>query len=180
MFAYLGIFMTLSFKLKSEKFADYEDFSADINGTVTLIKKLDIHLLSRKKGLSMLNKIAFAGILSLIVMCSGCTVPCHPYDYCGPVYDGCCDQCNITSRTGSILSDGDIQPASAVPPEEMIPESVSNGEQNAPVAGEYEGATHLLSVTDRKVDDSEVTANTRPAAAEPQLISAQPTAVRHR
>jgi hypothetical protein len=48
----------------------------------------------------MFAKIAFATLLGLSLLSAGCTMCCHPYDYCGPVYDG--GQCS-NERAGSVL-----------------------------------------------------------------------------
>lgn len=47
------------------------------------------------------------GVVVLLLVVAGCTMCCHPYDYCGPVHD-CTNECPpdgpSTSRYGSILS----------------------------------------------------------------------------
>jgi hypothetical protein len=55
----------------------------------------------------MLRK-AFAFVaLALLSVGTGCTMCCHPYDYCGPVFDADkSSSCNPRARVGSILSEG--------------------------------------------------------------------------
>ena len=54
-----------------------------------------------------------AGSLAVAVLlfASGCTMCCHPYDDCGPVYHG--DSCSSHGRAGSIL-DGTAETASSL------------------------------------------------------------------
>jgi hypothetical protein len=108
----------------------------------------------------MLGKNIYAGILGLIILCSGCTLPCHVHDYCGPVYESGQNCTNF--RAGSILADGNVESVSTAPDEGIIEETSSNNEPNieqrSPTVGEYEGATQIVSVTDRKVGESESTA----------------------
>lgn len=41
-----------------------------------------------------MRRTTFAGIgIGLLVLAAGCTMCAHPYDYCGPVYDGPCVSC---------------------------------------------------------------------------------------
>lgn len=48
--------------------------------------------------------IVWSGI-GLLLAATGCTMCAHPYDYSGPVVDGCCGcPCDPLSRTGSVLS----------------------------------------------------------------------------
>jgi hypothetical protein len=48
--------------------------------------------------------IVWSGI-GLLLAAAGCTMCAHPYDYCGPVTDGCCGcSCDTRVRTASVLS----------------------------------------------------------------------------
>jgi hypothetical protein len=99
----------------------------------------------------MFGKIASAALLGLLLMSAGCTLCCHPYYDCGPVYDG--GQCSNV-RAGSILTDGDY----SIPPQTVRHETTTQDStpdyQNAPSsAEETEGNMQILSVTDRKVDN---------------------------
>jgi len=43
--------------------------------------------------------------VAVLAAVAGCTMCCHPYDCCGPVYEnGACQSCSTHYRTGSILS----------------------------------------------------------------------------
>ena len=45
------------------------------------------------------------GVVAVLLAVAGCTMCCHPYDYCGPVYDDCgYHSCSPCSRAGSVLS----------------------------------------------------------------------------
>jgi hypothetical protein len=45
------------------------------------------------------------GVVAVLLTIAGCTMCCHPYDYCGPVYGDCgCNSCSPCCRTGSVLS----------------------------------------------------------------------------
>jgi hypothetical protein len=45
------------------------------------------------------------GILAVLSTLAGCTMCCHPYDWCGPVHDGeGCQSCDSRYRVGSILA----------------------------------------------------------------------------
>jgi hypothetical protein len=163
----------IPFAIKSEKFADYEVFSADINGTAICVEINLSPSSHQEEVVIMFNKAASAGILGLIVLCTGCTMCCHPYDYCGPVYEGC-GQCGSNVRAGSILPGGGGQ-ALSVNPEQDIDESTTPSiEQGTPNVEEYEGATQILSVTDRKVEDSQEIAKSLPAGERSAPVLAQP------
>jgi hypothetical protein len=59
-------------------------------------------------GDSMTRTLFGLGSLVVLMIFSGCTMCCHPYDYNGPVYShGGCSHCSSHSRVGSILEDGD-------------------------------------------------------------------------
>lgn len=44
------------------------------------------------------------GVVAVLLIVAGCTMCCHPYDYCGPVYDDCGQSCSPCYRAGSVLS----------------------------------------------------------------------------
>jgi hypothetical protein len=120
----------------------------------------------------MLAKITSLGILGFVVLCTGCTLPCHPYDYNGPVYDSA-GNCISDVRAGSILDNGDMHSESAAVGQEVIEENANNSEQGSYMSsqpGQYEGATQLLSVTDRKVGETGQSEQN-----EPKPLMAQPT-----
>jgi hypothetical protein len=133
----------------------------------------------------MLGKNTFLGILGLVVLFSGCTLPCHVHDYCGPVYDSGQNCTNF--RAGSILADGDAALISTAPDEGIIEESASNVESNMesnvesniqrrqPSTEEYEGATQIVSVTDRKVGETESTTESQGEAEQYTPVLARPS-----
>ncbi|MBN2580193.1 MAG: hypothetical protein JXB10_14485 [Pirellulales bacterium] len=64
--------------------------------------------------------IGGAGLLWVVFSGSGCTMCCHPYDCCGPVYQVCGDRpiCT-TGRLGSVLDPrgGRMGPVGKLQPE---------------------------------------------------------------
>jgi len=126
----------------------------------------------------MLGKIAFAGFLGLFALCSGCTLPCHPFDYNGPVYDSS-GQCVSNARAGSILADEDGQSVSVSSDQGVIEDASSNFKQKSPMVEEYEGAKQLLSVTDQKVEEPEAQANSQPESDQSTPVLAQPATTKH-
>ena len=54
----------------------------------------------------MLRTLLALGLTAIMFAGSGCRLPCHPYDYCGPVYQGPeCSSRASQARAGSILAD---------------------------------------------------------------------------
>ena len=134
----------------------------------------------------MSHKIAYAGILGLLALCVGCTMCCHPYDYNGPVYD-CNGQCASNVRAGSILEGADMETTSTPVNQGNIEETTPNirqespnARQGSPRAGEFEGATQILSVTDRKLGPSETLAESPSSDNQPNPSLAQPAPVKRR
>lgn len=54
----------------------------------------------------MLRVIAYTVLICLVCMSGGCRLCCAPFDYCGPVMEGCGDACDWNYRAGSIFSGG--------------------------------------------------------------------------
>ena len=127
----------------------------------------------------MLHKITYAGILGLIALCVGCTMCCHPYDYNGPVYDNS-GQCLSNVRAGSILEGGDMETISDSGNQKSIEKSSPNARLGSPRGEESEGATQILSVTDRKLDTSETVAKLQSNDSQPIPSLAQPAPARLR
>ncbi len=121
----------------------------------------------------MLRKIAHAGILGLIALCVGCTMCCHPYDYNGPVYDSS-GQCLSNGRAGSILEGGDMEAMPANVIKKSVEKTSPNIGQGSPKAEEFEGATQILSVTDRKLEAAENLAKSQPVDGQSNPSLAQP------
>jgi hypothetical protein len=45
------------------------------------------------------------GVAAVLLAAAGCRMCCHPYDYCGPVYQGGdCQSCSRGDRAGSVLA----------------------------------------------------------------------------
>lgn len=125
----------------------------------------------------MLRKIAPLALLAILGLSVGCTLPCHPFDYNGPVYDSA-GNCISNNRAGSILEDGQVQYESVPVAQEAIEEPASDnyqGQYTPGQPGDYEGATKILSVTDRKVDE------TGPSdESQPRQLMAQPATKTYR
>jgi hypothetical protein len=113
----------------------------------------------------MLGKLAIAGVVAVCLLsATGCTMCCHPYDNCGPVYDEAsgrsyCDQ----SRAGSIL-----EGATTKPPAAATEEIIEEAPQQVSAAAKPQPATDLeprrLPTTDRKA----VQTATTPRSASPK------------
>jgi hypothetical protein len=127
----------------------------------------------------MLHKIAYLGILGLLALCVGCTMCCHPYDYNGPVYDNS-GQCVSNVRAGSILEGADMETASTTVNQGSIEKTTPNIPQGSPRTGEFEGATQILSVTDRKLESSETLAESQSSDNQSTPSLAQPAQARRR
>lgn len=81
----------------------------------------------------MLRTALGLGVVTVLMAAAGCTMCCHPNDYCGPVQDGCgcqaCPSCPSRTREGSILSGmsqmpqshGTIQSREMMPSQELTP-----------------------------------------------------------
>ena len=114
------------------------------------------------------------GVMAVLLAAAGCTMCCHPYDYCGPVYEGDgCQSCSLHSRAGSILASApEITPspdmvrrpvrnqtASDVSRGRVQTQSVSDASLRSQVqaerrAGDVPGSEQIVSVTDRVVGSS--------------------------
>ncbi len=127
----------------------------------------------------MLHKIAYAGILGLIALCVGCTMCCHPYDCNGPVYDNS-GQCVSNVRAGSILEGGDMEIMPATVDQKSIEETAPNVRQGSPRAEGFEGATQILSVTDRKLEASESLTKSQSIDGQSNPSLAQPAPAKRR
>jgi hypothetical protein len=112
---------------------------------------------SRRAVNIMLGKIGILGIIVLLVSSSGCTMCCHPYDNCGPVFDEASGRsyCSQT-RAGSILEGGAAQPAPASSEQiiEESPQGVSSVTQPQP---KTESEPRMLSEIDRRAGQTTTT-----------------------
>ena len=127
----------------------------------------------------MLRTALSLGVVAVLLATTGCTMCCHPYDYCGPVHNGCgCQSCSSQSRAGSILSGTSELTASSEMPssglvrrqtrgEAITHASLRNHVQGDMQLGDVPGSEQIVSVTDRVVDSS-----TSPT--EPSQIAAEP------
>jgi hypothetical protein len=103
----------------------------------------------------MLEKLGILGVLALLILSSGCTMCCHPYDQCGPVYEDSCGAFCSNTRAGSILDGGVAQTkASPFVPEGTIEEGPQQGSPTmAPQSVEPqpvpESEPQILSAVDR-------------------------------
>lgn len=111
----------------------------------------------------MLGKMGLLGILAVLAFTTGCTMCCHPYDNCGPVFDessgrGYCD--NV--RAGSILEERAVSVDPAVSEEliEESPQRISASMQRLPAT---EREPRILSATERKAGETAAAAKPRTA-----------------
>jgi hypothetical protein len=132
------------------------------------------------------------GVIAVLLAAAGCSMCCHPYDDCGPVYSGSgCQSCMSGARVGSILGGSPelsaaptlasrpIQSqsvASAPIPRPTQRQSASFGTVGGHVEGRVEGqvrsgdvpgSEQIVSVTDRAADEpSTPSADQSPMVAE--------------
>jgi hypothetical protein len=103
----------------------------------------------------MIGKMGILGVIVLLASATGCTMCCHPYDECGPVYDpsSCRSFCS-NERAGSILSGSTapVQPAAA---EEVIEEN-SQGVSTVTEQPATEVEPRMLSTADQKAGQKAV------------------------
>jgi hypothetical protein len=124
----------------------------------------------------MLGKTAYLSFLGLIALSCGCTMCCHPFDNNGPVYDSS-GQCVSNVRAGSILADGEMQPM--IEDQGIMQETASNVQHGSPRTEEVEGATQILSVTDRKAESSDTLDQSQPEARQARpTIAKRPSVMR--
>ncbi len=79
----------------------------------------------------------------------------HPYDYCGPTFDGCNGEtCSPCYRAGSILAGTPDVPMSAAPVDEIAPQNtLSRTPTRAKTQfGDVPGSEQIVSITERVVE----------------------------
>jgi hypothetical protein len=115
------------------------------------------------------------GLAAAFVASTGCTMCCHPYDRCGPVYDQGCSSCS-GARAGSILAGGvsETMPAQVVSDSHRNAETMQAGSGSHPRFGLVPGSEKILSVTDRTVNPSGTDNDAPAVAAESAAESAKP------
>ena len=93
-----------------------------------------------------MSRVAIASLmLALVVAAAGCRMCASPYDYCSPTFGGQCGEpCSPTARSGSILS-GSVAPTPT--DQQLLSQAIPHDEEIA--------SGVILSVTDRKVDQTE-------------------------
>lgn len=69
----------------------------------------------------------------MVLSLAGCTMCCHPYDHCGPVYENGCHSCS-QGRVGSILEGGEeLLPVPNTPsPTPAPPKATSSARSRQP------------------------------------------------
>jgi hypothetical protein len=110
----------------------------------------------------MLRTVLSLGVVAVLLAAVGCTMPCHPNDYCGPVYGtGGCQTCSSQARVGSVLANAsnlDLSPELAAerpaPIEAASRVSPRNTAKGEPKAGYVPGSERVVSVTKRVVPTS--------------------------
>jgi hypothetical protein len=126
----------------------------------------------------MLRTVFVLGVILSLPVFTGCTLCCHPYDYCGPVYEGCEGQsCDPMYRAGSILSGSPTISQINETPQTTIEK---NGAEKADPAastvgqirtGDVPGSERIVSVTERVVDSQG-----NPNGSTATMMSADPEA----
>jgi hypothetical protein len=110
-------------------------------------------------GLGIMSiKKSLLGIIFVLGMSAGCSMCCHPYDYLGPVQDGCgCGSCGCGGRAGSILAGGSPDMA-MVQSDEQASEKVAVGsvKKTARAVRTRDENTQLTSTGDRRVNQRRV------------------------
>jgi hypothetical protein len=111
----------------------------------------------------MLGKLGIAGVVAVCLLsATGCTMCCHPYDNCGPVYDEASGRSYCSqSRAGSILDGGAAKPA-AVDTNEVIEETPQQVSSAAEPKSANDIEPRRLPTTDRKAVQTATTS--KPAA----------------
>ncbi len=141
------------------------------------------------RGRSMVRVSFAVAIIAVIATTVGCTMCCHPYDYCGPVYDGqgrYATGCSRCARAGSIFAEeadapmqisGTAKPAGGMAKQSSgMPARTASARvrtrttpQRAP-STEVAGSERIVSVTDRAVDSPALAAD---SPAQPGKLSAE-------
>ncbi len=74
-------------------------------------------------------------VAALGVTGSGCCVCRAPYDYCGPTFSGCGDECWSHARAGSAFTGARVQPEPepmpVAPPAEELPREANRQQPDA-------------------------------------------------
>jgi hypothetical protein len=113
------------------------------------------------------------GITIVLLVAAGCTMCCHPNDYCGPVYDSCGGQsCSMYHRAGSILagtSDVGMMEMEQEPVQEPTP--VTRMSKSPTQAGVVPGSEQIVSVTERIVEPKDHSSPSNEVASESEAKS---------
>jgi hypothetical protein len=121
----------------------------------------------------MFRRAFGSGFLVVVLALTGCTMCCHPYDRCGPVYTQGCYSCTH-GRVGSVF-EGTTQP---IPDQTQVARR-SKGNVQARTGGPTKlgivpGSEKIISVTDRTVTPSSSAGESSVAAAETPTEPAKP------
>jgi hypothetical protein len=144
------------------------------------------------KGCSMVRVSFAVVVVAVLAVVAGCTMCCHPYDYCGPVFEGQgrhatgCSQgvraASVFAGTGSTVSTDDAvttdtdavvakprptKAAHKVSRPAAISQPTPKVVQSKNLEGNFEGAEQVISVTDRVVDSPALVGQT---ASEPAVV----------
>jgi hypothetical protein len=186
-----------------EKNADWVTFSVEDYRVALLSWRGLFVLSSRGKGCSMRRTVLSLGVVAALLAAAGCRMCCHPYDHCGPVYDGNgCQSCSSQSRAGSILSGAsEIMPSAGLARRPVQGGSVSYAPAEGQVQGQsatftkvggrvqgrvqgqvrlgdVPGSERIVSVTDRVVEPSTASSDAPQVAAETSTEPAKPLPVK--
>lgn len=140
-------------------------------------------LLWEEQDYIMLGKLGILGVLALLALTTGCTMCCHPYDNCGPVYESGCGSFCSNARAGSILEGGVAQTkASPFVPEETIEEGPQQASPTmAPQSVEPqpmpESEPQILSAVDRNAGQKATTVQ-KTTAGHKKTVAKKPSTQR--
>ena len=125
----------------------------------------------------MLRTALGVGAIALLLATAGCRMCCHPYDYCGPVYeDRGCQSCGSQTRAGSILAGGPLAAApvaSESQPSAPVSAPVPRNAQTKAPWGVVPGSARIVSVTDRVVAPATTAAESSEVVADASANSSQ-------
>jgi hypothetical protein len=148
---------------KMEKFNDYMGYSAEEIQWGLLSDSFN-HILSFEEQVNiMLRKMGMLGVVAVLACASGCTMCCHPYDNCGPVYNEASGRPYCSdARAGSILENraAPVVPTGTEEVIETSPQGVSSATQRLPA---IESEPRILSMTDRKAGQATDASKTQTA-----------------
>jgi hypothetical protein len=120
-------------------------------------------------------------VVAVVLAAAGCTMCCHPYDYCGPVHDDQgCQSCSTRARAGSILGGARelgpvLEEARRPAPAQRVSRASAPRQAQADTKPGYvPGSERIVSVSDRVVQRAATAVDTPQVAAEPSAEPSKP------